>query len=170
MAKIYKLYNGAAPTTAVLAKVATGTAIKTMLQAKLKAGVLGRVVEWGISFDAAALGVPVQCELIETATVFATVTAHVAAGIHKFSDPNLPDPTTTYFDVGTAATGYTGSAEGSITASRLADHRNVLPTNEFSYQWPLDREFVIDTGTSMRIRVDAAADVGCICWMAVEVQ
>ena len=55
--------NGVA-IASVLPKVATGTGLKTMLQ--VKPGTVHQllIVEWGISFDASAAAVPIQCELI----------------------------------------------------------------------------------------------------------
>src|SRR3972149_3248382 len=115
---IYKIYNGPMPTTAAQATVTTGTAIKTMLQVKTSATVGAHVVEWGISFDGSAAATPIKCELIETGTVFATVTAHVAAGIVNL-DPFGTTPTSGFpFTFTTTATGYTASAEGTITATR----------------------------------------------------
>ena len=164
----YKFYNGAAPTTAALVTVTTGTAIKTMLQMKGVTGVQYDVVEWGISFDGSAAATPIKCELIETGTVFATVTAAAAADIVKYSDPNAP-ASTTYFSVGTAATGYTSTAEGTITASRLADIQFIAPTNQFLYQFPLGTRFKADAVSALRIRVTAGAAVNCYCYVIVEV-
>jgi len=103
--QLYLIANGPMPTTAAQAVVTTGTAIKTMLQIKLGTQNKGCVVEWGISFDGAAEAARIKCELLETGTVFATVTASAAADITKFGDPNDVDPTTSNFIVGTAATG-----------------------------------------------------------------
>src|SRR3990170_4040122 len=75
MAELYLIANGASPTTAALVPVTTGTAIKTMLQVKMgTTATRGKVVEWGISFEGFAAALPIRCELIETGTVFATVT------------------------------------------------------------------------------------------------
>ena len=140
------------------------------MQVKLGAAVpKGKIIEWGISFDGSAAATPIKCELLETGTVFATVTAHVASGIVKFGDPNDIDPTTSIFEAGTAATGYTGSAEGTITASRVFDAQLVAPTNQYVKQFPLGREPVVNVGTSMRIRVTAGAAVNAYCYMTIEV-
>jgi hypothetical protein len=95
------IQNGAMPTTAGPVSVATGTAIKTMLQVKLAAGITGKVVEWGVSFDGSAAATPIKCELVETGTVFATVTASVANDITRLN-PLEQDPTTGLITVGTA--------------------------------------------------------------------
>lgn len=170
MAQIFQIHNGPMPTTAAQAVVTTGAVIKTMLQVKLGAAVpKGRIIEWGISFDGSAAATPIKCELLETGTVFATVTAHAATGIVKFGDPNDVDPSTSIFEVGTSATGYTATAEGSITATRVFDAQLVAPTNQYIKQFPLGREPVMNVGTSIRIRVTAGAAVNAYCYMTIEV-
>lgn len=156
------------PTTAAPVKVTTGTAIKTMLQVKPGTGVLLKVVEWGISFDGSAAATPIECELVETGTVFGTVTASVAADITRL-DPNAQDPTTSALVVGTSATGYTCTAEGSITATRELDFQLVAPTNQYVKQFPLGREPMVNVSSALRIRVTAGTAVNCYCYVVVEV-
>jgi hypothetical protein len=160
--------NGAMPTTAAPVKVTTGTAIKTMLQLKLNSGVTGKVVEWGISFDGSAAATPIECELVETGTVFATVTAAVAQDITRLN-PLEQDPTTAYVSVGTTATGYTSTAEGSITATRELDYQLVAPSNQYVKQFPLGREPMLNAASALRIRVTAGAAVNAYCYVIVEV-
>ena len=170
MAELYLIANGASPTTAALVKVTTGTAIKTMLQVKLgTTATRGKVVEWGISFDGSAAATPIACELIETGTVAATVTAHVAAGIVNL-DPFGTTPTSGFpFTFTTTTTGYTASAEGTITATRPLDVQLIAPTNQYVKQWPLGREPIISQLNYLRIRVTAAAAVNAYCYVIVEV-
>ena len=165
---IYLFQNGAMPTTAAPVKVTTGTTIKTMLQVLLKSGVYGRIVEWGVSFDGSAAATPIECELVETGTVAATVTASVAADIVHY-DPNSPDPTTALVTVGTAATGYTASAEGTITTSRELDFQLIAPSNQFIKQFPLGREPIVGNGNVLRIRVTAGTAVNAYCYVVVEI-
>ena len=166
---LYAIYNGPMPTTASQAAVTTGTAIKTLLQVKLGTQNQGKIVEWGISFDGSAAATPGIVELCETGTVFATVTASAAADITKFGDPNLVDPTTSNFVVGTSATGYTATAEGTITAIRQFDVQQIAPTNQYVKQFPLGREPVINVSTSARIRVKFGAAINAICYMIIEI-
>lgn len=167
---LYTIWNGPAPTTAKFAAVTTGTAIKTLLQVKPSATAQARIVEWGISFSGSAAATPIPCELIVT-DVAATVTAHVAAGIVKTDAAALGggDPTTNLIQVGTSATGYTSSSEGSITATRVLDAQQVAPTNQYVKQFPLGREPVIEINGFARIRTHAGAAVDAICYMVVEV-
>ena len=162
------IQNGPMQTTAAPAKVATGTSIKTLLQVKLAAGVTGKVVEWGISFDGSSAATPVACELIETGTVFATVTAAVAADITRLN-PLEQDPTTGLVVVGTSATGYTASAEGTITATRDLDNQLVAPTSQYIKQFPLGREPIVNAASSLRIRVTAPATVNAWCYVILEI-
>lgn len=165
---LYLFYNGPAPTTAAQAVVTTGTAIKTLLQVKGIAALKFKVKEWGISFDGSAAATPIKCELLETGTVFATVTAAVAADIVPFDDAGAPT-STTYFSVGTAATGYTATAEGTITASRMFDAQLVAPTNQYIKQFPLGLEPEVNAVSALRIRVTAAAAVNAYCYVLMEV-
>src|ERR1700741_2705617 len=151
----YLIANGPMPTTAAFATVATGTAIKTMLQVKPDATTVLKVVEWGISFDGSAAATPGKVELIET-DVAATVTASVANDITKYDGAAIAqgDPTTALIAVGTTSTGSTASAEGTITAVRnLAGPEFIAPTTQYQFQFPLGREPIIQNGKFGRIRV-----------------
>ena len=167
---LYLIANGASPTTAAQVVVTTGTSIKTLLQIKPGATTVLKIVEWGISFDGSAAATPIKVELLQT-DVAATVTAHVAAGIVKLDGGALMagDPSTDHFEVGTAATGYTGSAEGSITASRMFDVQLIAPTNQYVKQFPLGREPIIEAAKFARIRVTAGAAVNAYAYMIIEV-
>ena len=164
---LYQIHNGPSPTTAAQVVVTTGTVIKTLLQVKGVTAALFKIVEWGISFDGSAAATPIKVELLETGTVFATVTAHVAAGLVKMHPGN--PVSTTYFEVGTAATGYTATAEGTITASRVFDAQLIAPTNQYVKQFPLGREPVVDAVSALRIRVTAGAAVNAYAYVTIEV-
>jgi hypothetical protein len=158
----YWAANGPMPTTAALPKVTTGTAIKTMLQVATPTTRPITIVAWSISFDGSAAGTPIICELIQT-DVAATVTAHVASGVQPFNDPNAPASLVT---LGTAATGYTATAEGTITTTRYGDLQDVQPTNQYTMWFPEGREFQVPISKFARIRVTATTAVNCHCWMA----
>lgn len=163
-AKTYKAFNGAMPTTAALAPVTTGTAIKTLLQIATPSTEQLRIVEWGISFDGFAAAAPIKVELIET-DVAATVTAHVAAGIIKVNAPNdVPSLVT----LGTSATGYTATVEGTTTASRLLDYQQIAPSGQYVIQYPLGREKEVAASKFLRVRVTAGAAVNAVCYVEWE--
>lgn len=158
---LYWAANGAAPTTAALVPVTTGTAVKSMLQIATPATQGLRIVEWGISFDGTAVATPIRVELLQT-DVAATVLAHVAAGVQPYHNPSAPASVMT---LGTSATGYTSSGEGTITATRHFDLQFIAPTNQYVKQWPLGREPVVPVSKFLRVRVTAAAAVNAYCYI-----
>lgn len=166
---LYKIYNGPFPTTAAQLAVTTGTSIKTMLQVKGVTAMPIRVKAWGVSMDGSAAAAGIQWELLETGTVFATVTASVAADILGWDEIGRNRASTTFFDVGTAATGYTSSAEGTITATRVFDSQFVQPTGQYAWEFSLGNEPIVASVSALRIRCKAAAAVNAVCWMILEV-
>lgn len=167
----FEIANGPMQTTAAFAKVATGTSIKTMLQVLCLVPM--RIVEWGWSGDASAAATPGQVELIDTGNIAATVTASVAADITQYDEAAmLFNSNSTFFTLSTSGTGYTASAEGSITAVRnLAGPQQIAGTNEFVQQFPLGYRPVVP-GTSsnkiMRIRNTFGTSVNAYCYVIVE--
>lgn len=111
----YIAWNGAAPTTAALPAVTTGTAIKTMLQISTPSTRRLEIIEWGFTLDDPP-GADAVFELIDV-DVAATVTAHAAAGLV----PLVQGETNSLMTLGVANTGYTATAEGTPTASRMHD-------------------------------------------------
>ena len=163
---IYQFANGPQQTTAAFAKVGTGTSIKTMLQ--FKPIVPCRIIEWGFSFDGFTAATPIQVELIETGTVSATVTAYAAADITGVDGEavDFGSPTSNYISVGTSASGYTSTAEGSITAVRnLCGPQLAPPTGPFVQQFPLGEEPWCQAANFTRIRVTAASGVNMYCYL-----
>ena len=158
----YITYNGPMQTTAPYVPVTTGTALKTLLQIKAPAAAPLVVWKWGLDFDGTGTA-PIRCELIDTGLVAATVTAHVAAGVQPYGLSTVASQV----QLGTAATGYTATAEGTITATRIGSLNSVLPGNGDRNEWSLGREFVVPPGNILRIRVLATAAVNAmayVCW------
>lgn len=164
---LYTIYNGPMPTTASFAAVTTGTAIKTMLQ--IKPFNVMRIVEWGISFDGSAAATPIEVELLDTGTVFGTVTASADADVMKFDGAEGAVASIAGLTLGTTATGYTCTSEGSITAVKLFDTQLIAPTNQYVKQFPLGREPKLIIGDAARIRVKAGSAVNAICYMVLEI-
>lgn len=166
---LYKIYNGAMPTTGSQVAVTTGTGLKTLLQVKPGATQIIKVREWGISFDGSAAATPGIVSLTVTDTA-ATVTAHTATGIHKYDSEALAagDPTTNIFAVGTTSTGFTASGEGTVGTNRMADNQLIAPTNQLIYQFPLGVAFVVQAGEFLRIRCTFGAAINAICYVLVE--
>ena len=163
---LYTIYNGPMPTTASQVAVTTGTSIKTLLQ--IKPFNVCRIVEWGISFDGSAAAAGIECELIDTGTVFGTVTASADADIIKFDGAEGAVASVQGLTLATSGTGYTCTSEGSITVTKAFDVQLVQPTNQYVKQFPLGREPKCIIGNAVRIRVKAAAAVNAICYMVLE--
>lgn len=158
-------YNGPAVTAAAPVSVTTGTAIKTLMQLATPSTEDLKVVEWGISFDGSAAGTPIKCELIDT-SVAATVTAFAAADLVKWNQPNDPGSLLT---LGTSASGYTASAEGTVVATtRLLDMQLVPPSSAYVKQFPLGREPVVPISRFLRVRVTAPVAVNAWCYVIWE--
>lgn len=163
----YKVYNGPMPTTAAQVAVTTGTAIKTLLQ--LKPFNQAKIVAWGISFDGSAAATPITVQLCETGTVFGTVTASADADCIKMNGADQAVASVAGLTLGTTATGYTCTSEGSITTQRMFDTQLLAPTNQYIYQFPLGQEPVLVIGNACRVIVKAGAAVNAICWIEVEI-
>lgn len=161
---LYTIFNGPMPTTAAQAAVATGTAIKTLLQ--LKPFNICKIVEWGISFDA-AIATPVKVELLDTGTVFGTVTASADADIAKMESVEQAVASVAGLALGTSATGYNCTSEGSISAVRMFDCQFL--SSGYVKQFPLGREPRLIIGNAARIRVHAPATVNAIAYMVLDI-
>jgi hypothetical protein len=168
---LYTFANGPMQTTAAFAKVTTGTAVKTMLQ--IKGTVPLRIVEWGGNFDGSSAATPGQVELIDTAAIFGTVTAYVTADITRldgeataFGDPVA---SSVIFAVGTSASGYTCTSEGSIVAVRnLTGPQQIAGTNQFIEQFPLGYRPFVPAGNALRIRNTFGTAVNAYYYVIVE--
>lgn len=163
----YRSYNAAMPTTTALGSVTTGTAIKTMLQIATPATRQITVLSWGFTIDDTT-GADGVVELLQT-DVAATVTAHGASGVQPL-DPNAPASLMT---LGTSATGFTATVEGSTTAARVFDVVSLsATTSESPYTYycqftPAERP-IIAVSKFLRVRVTTpttAVDMRCwVCW------
>ena len=163
----YICWNGAAPTTAALTKVTTCTSIKTMLQIATPSTRMITLISWGYTLDAVPGSTGGQIELLEV-DVAATVTAHVAAGVMPLmAGSSFPASLMT---LGTTATGYTSTNEGTPTTSRLWDAALVPPSAgatdlQYDYEWMPDARPVINASKFLRVRATFAAAVNMNCYV-----
>jgi hypothetical protein len=168
MAHRYRSWNGPAPTTAAQVAVTTGTVIKTMLQIATPATRQLTLISWGFSLTAPPATTSTGIvELLDT-DVAATVTAHVAAGVQ----PLVPGQPASLMTLGTGATGYTATAEGSTTASRVHDVIEVPGLTAggdgiapYVFQWMPDERPIIAVSRFLRVRVTFAAAVSMITYV-----
>jgi hypothetical protein len=163
----YKTWNGAMPTTAALPAVTTGTAIKTMLQLATPSTRQIQLIAWGFSIDDPP-GADAVFELLDV-DVAATVTAHVAAGVM----PLTPGAPASLLTLGAAATGYTASAEGTPTASRVHDTVGASSVSAeaaaamvYAYQFMPDERPIIAVSRFLRVRATTPTTaVDMRCWV-----
>lgn len=147
----YKVWSGAMATTAAIPGIATANGVKTILQVATPATRQCQLISWGYSLSVTPPGVS-TVELIQT-DVAATVTAHAATGLQSL-DPNAP---TSLMTLGTSATGYNATVEGTETATRTFDQMQlgVAAGNnqlEYSYQWMPDERPIVAISKFLRIR------------------
>lgn len=152
------------PTAAAQQQVATGTTIKTMLQLATPSTRQMQLISWGFSLS----GVPNGVVELLSGDVADTVTAHVASGVQPL-DPNAPP---SLLSLGTSSTGYTASAQGSMTAVRVHDSQIITNTSgqnelNYTYQWMPDERPIIGVSRFLKVRVTMGTSVSLqtfICW------
>lgn len=164
----YIAHNGPMATTAAQQKVTTGTAIKTLMQLSTPSTRQMRIVEWGYTLDAAPATTGTgNLELIETGAIAATVTAYVASGVQNL-DPN---GTASLLTLGTANSGYTASAEGSIVATRCFDSKLVSGVSNGADPVTYVRTFmpgyqpIVAVSRFLRVRCTFSAAVNATCFV-----
>ncbi len=153
------LYLATPKTSHAITEVATGTAIKTLLQVATPSTTDIRVLGWGVSFDGvAAADAPGQVTLIDV-DVAATVTTLTA---EKWGSDDSP---ASLCIGGTALTGYLATAEGTITASRILDAQEVHPQTGYSIWFP-DRALPkVKLSRFLRVRALFAVDINAVPWI-----
>jgi len=160
-------WNAAMATTAAQAAVTTGTTIKTMLQIATPATRQITPIAWGFTIDDPP-GADGVIELIQT-DVAATVTAHIASGVQ----PIVPGMPASLVTLGASATGYTATAEGAITTTKILDvislssvSAEAAPFMTYEKEIPEYRMSVIDLSKFLRIRATTPTTaVDMRCWI-----
>lgn len=162
---IFRAFNGPMPTTAAQAAVTTGTTIKTMLQIATPSTRQIKIISWGFTVATTPSSGTNQVELLQT-DVAATVTAHVAAGVQ----PNDPNGPASLMTLGTSATGYTSTAEGTTTAARVFGQFTLAPTAG-AYHSTYEKQFlpnempIVAVSKFLRVRADFDTAVNMVCWV-----
>lgn len=161
----YKTWNGPMPTTAAQQQVTTGTSIKTMLQLATPSTRQFQLIAWGFSCDDPP-GADAVVELLQT-DVAATVTAHTASGVQPL-DPNAP---ASLLALGASATGYTATAEGTPTATRVFDAVSLSSVSgesplTYMYQFMPDERPIVAVSRFLRVRATTPTTaVDMRCWV-----
>lgn len=166
----YITWNGPAPTTAAQASVTTGTTIKTMLQLATPSTRKLEVVSWGFAVDDPP-GADAVIELLQTDAA-ATVTAHIASGVPPL-DAGTPASLLT---LGVAATGYTATAEGAVTATRVFEaislssvSAEAAPVMTYTRQYLPNERPIVDISKFLCVRATTPTTaVDMRCWVIFE--
>jgi hypothetical protein len=141
-------------------EVATGTAIKTLLQVATPSTTDIRVLGWGVSFDGTSgSAAPGVCTLIDV-DVAATVTT-LAAEAWESADLQA-----SLCIGGASATGYNATVEGTIAGSRILDVAEVHPQTGYAIWFP--RGPRVKASRFLRVRALFAVDVNAIPWVLYE--
>lgn len=165
---LYHVANYAMQTAAAPAGVTTGTTIKTMLQLQTAAGYGAKTVKWWVQFETAPTAI-VRCEVVETAAIAATVTAHIAAGVQPYADASA-GLATSALTLSTTGTGYTSSGEGTVAAVRQGAHWIApIGVSYYEYEWSLGREFQIAPSKILRVRMTTANAVNALTGLVIDI-
>jgi hypothetical protein len=153
------LYMAIPKAAHAVVEVATGTAIKTLLQVAVPATTDIRVVAWGVSFDGvSSTAAPGVLTLLDT-DVAATVTTLTP------EEWGSEDNQASLCLGGAALTGYNGTVENTIAVSRILDGQEVHPQTGYSVWFPMPALPRVKAGRFLRIRALFAADVNAIPWV-----
>jgi hypothetical protein len=141
-------------TTGAQQSVAVANGTKTMLQLATPTTRIIQVISWGFSLSGPLAG---TVDLVGQ-DVADTVTAHVASGLVGV-DPNIPASLLT---LGASATGYSASAQGTPTVSRMFDSQQIGATagdNElnYTYQFLPDEQPILAISKFLKVRATFAA-------------
>jgi hypothetical protein len=161
------------PTTALPTPVAAPATFFTSLQVVGSASSPIKVVEWGVGFTGATLVAGFPCDLIDTGTIAATVTAFAAVDVAGYDAigqvvPQVGTTSGIPLVLSTSTSGYTSSAEGSITTTLQHDSVIVEPVGSFVKQFPQGREPYVKPGNVLRIRVKGDGVTTHYSWLVFE--
>lgn len=159
----YITFNGPMVTTGAQQSVAVANGTKTMLQIQPPSNRMMQIISWGFSLSGSLAGTIDLCQQ----DVADTVTAHVASGIVSL-DPNIP---ASQAQLGTSATGYSASAQGSPAVTRMFDSQQIGATAgnndlDYSYQFMPDERPFVAVSKFLKVRATfAATSINMQCWV-----
>jgi hypothetical protein len=153
----------ATPHTAAgaVTRVATGTALKTLLQVGVPANNADQRVGWGVAFRGVAAADPPGEVYLLDSDVAATVTS-LTPDLWQ-----LPDGGASICVGGAALTGHTATAEGTITASRMIDAQQVHPQTGYSVWFPPDARAagLQSAARYLRVRANFSVNIDAVPWV-----
>lgn len=162
---MYVAFNNAfGATTATMAGTSYATVSKVAIQLATPSTLQIRIIEWGISFNGSAAGVPAVCELVQNATASTMSSAHSTTTIQPIGDSTKASGLT----MGTGASGYGNGAITSATPDKYFDAQLVGPTSQYVIMYPLGREPVVAASKYCQLRVNTAATLTALAYIKFE--
>lgn len=157
---LYIMTNNALPSTALPTASATTTSANVLLQLSAPSTRQFTIVEYGISFDGSPAAIQVQLRATSAA---ASATNMVAGVIQPFTNPDAPTSLSTS---GTSNSCYNNGTATTPngTVSTVYDSQ-IISTNQYVKQWPLNREPGVDTSLFVQLCVKAATSVGVYAYI-----
>lgn len=153
------LYLAIPNTSNALVEVATGTALKTLLQVATPSGTDIRVIAWGVSFDGVVVtDPPGQVTLIDV-DVAASVTTLTP------TEYGSDDNQASLCVGGASATGYNASGEGTITGSRILGGEEIHPQTGYEVWIPERYQPRVKASRFLRIRALFSVSINSIPWI-----
>jgi hypothetical protein len=143
-------------------KVATGTALKSIMQITIPSTVACRIVEWGCSFDTPASASIINVELFATATILTVGSSGTYAPVEYGTFSGVPALTTCQ------QAGPGAFTEVTPVAYRPIDLQTIIPPAQYVKQWPLGREPQSNLSTFVRVRVTATVTCGMYAYIIYE--
>lgn len=153
MSNLYRVMNAAVVTTAAPVSVASGTAIKTLLQLTAPSTNDLTIISWGIDFDTVPTAA-VKVELINTTTVAGGTPTAV-----------VPTPIADAGAASGATAGFSPATEGTVVATTRTLDYKTLWSNSYAWEWSQGREPELAASQVLRVRVTTSVTINALCWI-----
>jgi hypothetical protein len=154
---------GASHTAAgVVTEVATGTALRTLVQVATPSTTQIVILGWGVSFKGVAAADPPGLISLLDSDVGATSMTSLTPD--TWSNPNAP---ASLCVGGTGATSVNPSTgvEGTITASRLLDSQEVHPQSGYAVWFPTWAQPRVAISRFLRLRTTFSVSISALPWI-----
>lgn len=162
---LFIAYNAALDaTTGVTAGTSYASGAKVAIQLAPPAGIELRLVEWGISFNGSAAGTPGVCTLVQASAASTCSSAHSTSTIKAIGDRNK----TSGLSMGTTTSGYGSGAITTNTTEKEFGAAFVGPTSQYEKQFPLGRDYVVDSQKFCQLRINTAATYTALAYIVFE--
>jgi hypothetical protein len=162
---LFIAYNDALDaTTGTMDGTSYASGAKCAIQLAPPAGTELRLVEWGVSFNGNALATPAVCTLCQASAASTMSSAHSTSTIKAIGDRAK----TSTLTMGTSSSGYGNGAITSNTTEKEFAAAFVSPLSQYEKQFPLGRDYVVDSGKYLQLRINTANTYTAIAYVVFE--